>query len=97
VRHNIKLDFSGTNKTKVHVLESRVADIWVEKVNAIFNPATVLLLTKHHHRQIYGATVTRDNWSFISSRRWFRDCFRILHNTFNSRRHIATNRVNHME
>jgi len=27
--HHMKLDFSGTNKTKVHGLKIRVADVWV--------------------------------------------------------------------
>jgi len=29
-------------------------------------PAITLLFTKHQHQQVYGATVTRDNRSFIS-------------------------------
>jgi len=29
-------------------------------------PAITLLFTKHQHQQVYGATVTRDNMSFIS-------------------------------
>jgi len=31
-------------------------------------PAITLLFTKHQHQQVYGATVTRDNMSFISSK-----------------------------